>query len=83
MWWWKKSRESLAVSKRATQKFDDRFNRKKLNEVEVKEQYQVKISDMFAALENLHNDVGINRAWKTEYQNFSQRASRLLQVEEA
>jgi hypothetical protein len=79
-----KIREGLAVSKQATQKFDmDTFNLKKLNEVEGKEQYQVKISDRFAALENLHNVVGINRAWKTEYQNFSQRASRLLKVEEA
>jgi hypothetical protein len=31
----------------------ERFNVKKLNEVEGKEQYQVKISNRFAALENL------------------------------
>jgi hypothetical protein len=45
-----KIRESLAASKQATQKFDmDRFNLKKLNEVEGKEQHQIKISHRFAA----------------------------------
>jgi hypothetical protein len=44
------------------QKFDVvRFNLKKLNDVEVKEQYQIKISYMFADLENLDDDVDINR----------------------
>jgi hypothetical protein len=31
----------------------ERFNLKKLNEVEGKEQYRVEISDWFSALENL------------------------------
>jgi hypothetical protein len=40
-----------------------RFNLKKLNDVEVKEQYQVIISNMFAALENLFDGgVDISRA---------------------
>jgi len=42
-----------------------RVNLKKLNDVEVKEQYQVKISNRFAALENLDDDVDINRAWES------------------
>jgi Tfp pilus assembly protein PilO len=43
----------------------ERFDLKKLNDVEVKEQYQLKISNRFAALENLGDgDVVINRAWK-------------------
>jgi hypothetical protein len=41
------------------------YNLKKLNEVEGKEQHWVEISDRFAALENLDDDVGINRAWET------------------
>jgi hypothetical protein len=41
----------------------DRFNLKKLNEVEGKEQYRVEISNRFAALENLADEVDINRAW--------------------
>jgi hypothetical protein len=41
-----KDRERLAVCKRAKQKFDmERFSLKKLNEVEGKEQYQVKMSN--------------------------------------
>jgi hypothetical protein len=39
----------------------ERFNLKKLKEVEGKEQYRVKISNRFAALENLVTDVHNNR----------------------
>ena len=40
-----KVRERLAVSKHDEQKFDgERFNLRKLNELEVKKQYQIKIS---------------------------------------
>jgi hypothetical protein len=44
-------RETLAVSKRPANKMDtERFNLKNLNEVEVKEQYQVKIKkNMFSS----------------------------------
>jgi hypothetical protein len=57
----------------------ERFNLKKLKEVEVKEQYRVEISNRFAALEELDTEVDINRAWEAirEYKNFSQRESRL------
>jgi hypothetical protein len=40
----------------------ERFNLKKLNEVEGKEQYRVEISNKFAALESLNTE--------EEYQNF-------------
>jgi hypothetical protein len=47
-----KLRERQAVSKRTTQKFDmEKFNLKKLDEVEGKEEYRVEISTRFAALE--------------------------------
>jgi hypothetical protein len=49
-----KVRERLTVSKLAAQKFDaERFNLKKLSELEVRKQYQIKISNRFAGLENL------------------------------
>jgi hypothetical protein len=73
-----KRREGLAVTKRLTQKFDmERFNLKKLDEVEGKEQYQVEISNRFAALENSDDDVNINRTWETvrEEIKFSANAS--------
>ena len=69
-----KLRERLAVSKQAAQKFDgERFNLKKLNELGVKEKYQIEIRNSFAALENLNGDENVNRAWenKREYQNLS------------
>jgi hypothetical protein len=44
-------RERISVSKRARQNFDlERFDLKKLDDVEVKEKYQVEISNRFAAL---------------------------------
>jgi hypothetical protein len=55
----------LAVSKQTMHIFHmERFNLKKLNEVEDKEQYWVEISNRFTALGNLDDDVDINRAWK-------------------
>jgi hypothetical protein len=61
-----KVRERLGVSKQTMHNFHmERFNLKKLNNVEGKEQYRVEISNRFAVLENLDNDVDINRAWET------------------
>jgi hypothetical protein len=63
----------MSVSKRVVQKFDmERFS-VKLNDTAVKEQYQVKISDGFAALENFDDDydddddddVDISGAWES------------------
>jgi hypothetical protein len=36
---------------------------RKLNELEVKEKYQIEITNRFAALENLNVDKDVNRAW--------------------
>jgi len=48
-----KVRERLAVGKQAAKTFDrQRFNLMKLNEPEVREQYQIEITNRFAALEN-------------------------------
>jgi hypothetical protein len=44
IWWLQKLRWRLSVSKQAAQKFEmQRFDLRKLNSAEVKEQYQVKI----------------------------------------
>ena len=57
-----KVREQLAVGKQATQRFDrQRFNFKKLNEPEVREQYQIEITNRFAALENMSDDEDVYR----------------------
>jgi hypothetical protein len=50
-----KVRERLAVSKQLAQTFyAERFNLKKLCELVVRKQYQIKISNRFVALENLN-----------------------------
>jgi hypothetical protein len=43
----------------------ERFNLKTLNDVEVKQQYHVKISNRFTTLEKLDDNVGINRGRKS------------------
>jgi hypothetical protein len=60
-----KVRERLVASKQAAQKFDvEKFNLRKLNGLEAREKYQIKISNRFAALENLNDSDDINRAWE-------------------
>jgi hypothetical protein len=43
----------------------EKFNLKKLNEVESKEQHCVAVSDRFTALEDLDAEVDINSVWET------------------
>ena len=55
-----KVRERLAVRKKAAQKYDrGRFNLRKLNDLEVRKQYQIEITNRFAALENVCEDEDI------------------------
>ena len=70
-----KVRERLAVSKQAAQKFDgERFNLRKLNELEVRKQYQ---TNRFAALENLSDSEDINRALESIKGNIKTSAKRV------
>jgi hypothetical protein len=56
-----KVRKRPAVSKQKTQRVHmERFNLKKLNEVQRKEQYRVEILNRFGALENLETEVDTN-----------------------
>jgi hypothetical protein len=54
-----------------------RFNLKKLNEVEGKEQYCVEVTNRFAALEDLDIEVEINSAWKMIKENMTVSAKRV------
>jgi hypothetical protein len=55
--------ERLAVNKEAAQKFNgERFNPRKLNELEDRKQYQIGILNRFAVLDNLSDSEDINRA---------------------
>jgi hypothetical protein len=56
-----KVRERLAVRKQEAQRFDgERFNLKKVNDLEVRKQYQTEITHRFAALENLNVEENVN-----------------------
>jgi lipoate-protein ligase A len=70
-----KLRERISVSKRTKQNFDlERFDLKKLDDVEIKEKYQVKISNRFAALENLDESFNINKVWESIRENIKTSA---------
>jgi len=64
-----KVRQRLSVSKRAARKFSmERFNLHKINVVEVKEEYHVKISNRYSVSKNLDNDnddMDIGKVWKS------------------
>jgi hypothetical protein len=65
-----KVRERLAVRKQAAQKFDrGGFKLRKLNDLEVRKQYQIEITNRFAALENVIEDEDLNRAWESIKEN--------------
>jgi hypothetical protein len=68
-------RDRLSVIKRVAQKFDmQRFDLRKLNYAEVKEQYQVKITNRFPSLENCDNNVDMNTAWENIRENIKASA---------
>jgi len=74
-----KVRERLAVSKQSTQKLDgERFNLRKLNELEVRKHYQIETSNRFAALENSSDSEDINRAWENIKANIKTSAKGSL-----
>jgi hypothetical protein len=78
-----KVRERLAVSKQAAQKFDVEIaNLKKLGELEVRKQYQLKISNRFAALKNLNVSEDINRTWENIKENTKISAQESLGLHE-
>ncbi len=78
-----KVRERLGVSKQAAQNFDgERFDLRKLNELEVMKQYQIEITNSFAALENLSDNKDINRAWVNIKENIKISAKESLGLRE-
>ena len=58
------------------------MNLRKLNELEVKEKYQIEITNRFAALENLNVDEDINRAWENIKENIKTSAKESLGLHE-
>jgi len=76
-------REILAVSKQEARRFDgERFNLRKLNELEVRKQYQIEITNRFAALDNVGDSEDINRAWENIKENIKAPAKESLGLHE-
>ena len=74
-----KVRKRLAVGKQAAQRFDrQRFNLKKLNEPEVRKQYQIEITSRFAALENLNDNEDVDRTSENIIENIQTSAKESL-----
>ena len=71
------------MGKQAAQRFDrQRFNLRKLNEPEVREQYQIEITNRFAALENLSDDEDVDRTWENIKENIKTSAKESLGLHE-
>jgi hypothetical protein len=78
-----KVRERLTISKQAAHMFDGvRFNLRKLNELEIRKQYYIEITNRFAALENLIDEEDINRAWENIKGNIKTSAKKSLGLQE-
>ena len=78
-----KVRERLAVSKQEAQKLDgERLNLRKLKDLEVKKQYQIEITNRFAALGKISDDGDINRAWENIKENTKTSAKESLGLHE-
>ena len=78
-----KVRERLAVSKQTAQKLEgERFNLKKLKDLEVKKQYQIVITDRCSAFGNISDDGDINRAWENIKENIKTSAKESLGLHE-
>jgi hypothetical protein len=78
-----KIREIFAISKQAARKLDgERFNLRKLNELVVRKQYQVEISNRFAALENLSDDEDISGVWQNIKENIKTSVKESLGLQE-
>jgi hypothetical protein len=56
------------------------FDLKKFDDVEVKEKYQVEISNRFAALESLDKSFDINNAWESIRENIKTSAKRIWEI---
>jgi hypothetical protein len=60
----------------------ERFNLRKLNELEVRKEYQIEITNRFAALEKLSDDEDINWTWENIKENINTTAKESLGLQE-
>ena len=78
-----KFRERLAGSKQAAQKLDgETFNLGKLNELEVRKQYTIEITNRCATSENISYNKDMNRTWENIKNNIKTSAKESLGLRE-
>jgi hypothetical protein len=78
-----KIRKRFAINKQATLKCDmERFKLRKISELEVRKRYHIKISNQFAALENLNDSEDKNRAWENIKVNINSSIQESLNLYE-
>ena len=71
-----KVRERFAGRKQVAQMSDGvTFNLRKLNDLEVRKQYQIEITNRFVDLENVSEDEYINRGWENIKENIKTSAT--------
>jgi hypothetical protein len=74
-----KVRERPATSKQTLHNFyTERFSPRKLNDVDIEQQYSADVSNRFSALEDLDAEVGIIGAWETIRENITISANERL-----
>jgi len=62
IWWLQKLGKGWQQVKKAAQKFDgERFNLRKLNDLEVRKECQMEITNGFAAVKNLSDGADVKR----------------------
>jgi hypothetical protein len=73
-------RERISVNKQVRQNSDlERFDLRKLDDIDFKEEYQVEISNRFAALENWDESLDINSSWKSIGEKIKTSAKETLE----
>jgi len=67
------------VDKQDAQRYGkQRFNLRRLNEPEVREKYQIQITNRFAALVKVNDDEDVNRTWENIKENIQTSAKESL-----
>jgi len=72
--------EILAIKNKHHKRLIRIFNLRKLNELEVRKKYQIKISKRNAVLVNLNDSVDIHRVWENIKQNIKTSAKESKSV---
>ena len=71
----------MVVSKQEARKFNvERFKLRKLNELKVRKQYQIKISNRFAAFENLSDSEDVKMVWENIQENIKTSVKESLDL---